>query len=373
MTGVEFRSGKFTMFHSVFAKGQFKRNPLRRHISVEMEVDRISSQRRSTLVNNALNKWKDPVVRDGSLGGSGFEINTNPCNGDLFLEHIKELCDGLAAVKGGCSTACGLHVHINVKGTPLVKDDGTVITDQDGNMMYDQRSAYTHYDLRRLVMLYYRVEPAMFGLVSPVRLTSRYSQPCGKFYLTKHTNPKDYRKIQLTRMYGERDLPENTRGKKGKKEKVKLVKKLVSYDEAGRPVYKMVPSKKYSNYRQVGEKLAKVKTHKYEDVRYKALNLHSFFMRGTVEFRHKEGTVDYNEIINWALICGHVVEAASKMSEVQIKGLPKDPREALLAVIPKELHEYAKRKWAQQEQETPRFKQMIADAWAEQSTEIEQG
>jgi hypothetical protein len=369
MTGVDFRNGKFQMFHSVFAKGQFKRNPLRRHISVEMEVDKVDRNRRSTKVNNAINKWKDPVVRDGSLDEGGFEINTNPCNGDMFLTHIKELCDGLADIKAGCSTSCGMHVHINVKGTPLVKDDGTVITNSQGDMVYDQRSAYTHYDLRRLVMLYYRVEQAMFGLVNPVRLESRYSRPCGRFYLTKQTNPKDFRKEQLSKMYRDgAKLPENTRGKDKKKLPVKKVRKLIRYDETGAPVYAMVPERKKSEeYRKIGAALAKTKSHKYEDVRYKALNLHSFFMRGTVEFRHKEGTTDYNEIVNWALICGHVVEAASKMSEQQIRQLPRDSREALLAILPRELQEYAKTKWEQQDNEMPRFKQMIQDAFAHQS------
>lgn len=362
MVGIEFRKGKFQLFHSVFSKGQFKRNSLRRHLSVEMEVDRFSASKYSTAANKALNKWQNPVVHDGSLGQGGFEINTNPCNGDLFLDHMKELCDGLAAIDAACSASCGIHVHVNVKGTPLVKEDGTPIL-RGGEMVYDQRSAYTHYDLRRLILLYYFIEPAVYGLCAPARLSSRYAKPCGSFYLSKNKTPKDFRKDGVVKMYREGEplpkgySPDNPRPK-GEK-----VKTLVKYADDGSPVYAMVSRKPKTQFRNVGNAITATKKEKYNKIRYNSLNLHSFFMRGTIEFRHKEGSVSYNEVTNWALICGQIVEAAAKLTEAQIKALPRNPREALLAILTPELQQYAQRKWEAQDMEQPRFKQMIEEQW----------
>lgn len=362
--GVDFRSGKFQLFHSVFGKGQFKRNPLRRHLSVEMEVDRYSRDMYSTKVNKALDKWQDPVVQDGSVR-DGFEINTNPCNGDLFLDHIYELCEGLRDIQAGCTTACGIHVHVNVKGTPLVKEDGTPVM-KNNDMVYDHRSAYTHYDLRRLIMLYYFIEPAVYGLCSPARLSSKYAKPCGKFYLTKNTSSKDFRKDIAVKMYrGGRPLPQGFDPNKPKKV-LKKQRTVIRFAENGDPVYGFVTPKRNTEFKQIGREITSVKAQKYHAIRYNSLNLHSFFMRGTVEFRHKEGSVDFNEISNWALICGYIVEAASKMTEQQIKDLPKDPRKALLAILPTDLQQFCERKWEAQDKEQPRFKQMVEETWGGQ-------
>jgi hypothetical protein len=332
------------MYDAIFAKGEFKKNPLRRHISVEMEVDKFDGYTFSGVVNKTLDKWKDPVVADGSIG-NGFEINTNPANGDVFLRHIKEICDGLEIIKAGCSSACGLHVHVNVKGNTLLKPDGTPIgLDPDGNPLVDPRSAYTHYDLRRLTLLYYRTEQALFGLCHPSRLTNRYCIVCGKYYLEKSTQPKDFRKKITEKLYA------NESG-------------LVLSPEAktDRNGQKIKP-----NYKAIGNSLKSMKTEKYRSIRYKALNLHSFFLRGTVEFRHHEGTVDYNTITGWSLTCATLVDMASKLGEKQINDLPTDSREALLAILPDNLKAYAKQTWEKNDNTTPRFKQLIEETWARQ-------
>jgi hypothetical protein len=359
--GVDLRKGKFTIFSSVFSKGEFKQNPLRRHLSVELEVDGFDSSVNSSLVNLALDRWKDGVVRDGSLSEDGFEINTNPCNGDLFLKHIKEISDGLTKIKGRINARCGLHVHVNVKGTPLLKPSGEPVKDPDGNDMFDSRTAYTHYDLRRLVLLYHRVEPAMFMLCDPARITSRYAKPCGKFYLTKHTTPKEFRKDSMVKFY--------RKGAALPKPQPRQMERYVSGRNAsGEPIFGLRPVKT-SIFKNLGHDLKENKRQKYTDVRYYALNLHSFFMRGTIEFRHKEGSIDYNDITNWALICGHVVDAASRLSEKEIKALPVTPKEALLAILPDNLKQYAERKWAAQEETIPRLRQIIDETWAGHSPE----
>jgi hypothetical protein len=334
VVGVEFRQGKFELHNSVFAKGEFKRNPNRRHISVEIEVDGFSTHKYSTAVNLALDKWRDAVVRDGSI--SGFEINTNPANGDKFLEHMKELCDGLAAIDALCSPACGLHVHVNCKGMPLLDKQGKMLLDESGNPVFDAKDAFTHYDLRRVVDLYAKVEKAMFGLCHPLRVTSRYAVPCGSYYSTKDISPKMFRQRLVSQLYRNgKALPDGV--------KIKL--------------------KKHEGRIQ-GNDLKNKKQHKYQEVRYKALNLHSYFMRGTVEFRHHEGTADYNTITNWALICATVVDRASKMTDNDIKALPSVSKDALRAILPDNLRRYAEETWQKHDREPARVKKTFEDTWA---------
>jgi hypothetical protein len=333
--GIPMRSGNFRLWNAIFGKGEFKANPLRRHLSVEMEVDVFDKKTFSRTLNENLDKWGDAVVRDGSIGDAGVEINTNPCNGDLFLNHIRELTTGLENLKAICTPVCGLHVHVNVKGNPMLDKDGKQMLDQDMNPLFDPRTAYNHYDLRRLILLYNKVEPAMYMLCNEARLKGRYSVICGSYYMTKDVSPKDFRKTIVTKMY---------------REGMKIPETKVEAAKAG-------------GFKTVGATLRKNKSHKYQQVRYKSLNLHSFFLRGTIEFRHKEGSVDFTEVTNWALICGSVVDMASKMTEKDILALSNKPTLALASILPENLRTYAQDYWAAKEAKIPRFKQLYGDAF----------
>ena len=241
-------------------------------------------------ITAAIEKWGDSVVEDGSLHTStSHEVNTQPTNGDRFLEHIKDLTDAYAGLSAVCSEACGLHVHINAK---------------DLNF----------YDMRKVLAIYARVERALFELCSRSRLNGTYSQICGYNYLNMSPDPRIFKRQMFGTLYMDRGrlLPQ-----KGSAATGKLIVDARG-DKAG------------------------VRDH---GLRYRALNIHSFFHRGSIEFRHHEGTVDYTEITNWALICGHVIEAAAKMSEAQIIALPSETHEALLAVIPERFHKHCNTRW----------------------------
>lgn len=357
VVGVPFRPGKFKMFNSVFSKGEFKRNTSRRHISVEMEVDSFDSRSYAKEANLAIMDWEDAVVQDGSIP-HGFEINTNPTNGDLFLKHIKDITDGLKKINAQCSNACGLHIHINCKGTPKY-DPTTAATllDRDGNPIFDKHDAFTGYDLRKLVVLYNIIEPAFFELCHPRRLTSRYSVPCGAYYVAKDDlTPRKFRQNMVSQMYrAGRPLEPN-------REELEVSRRAGELRISGgnRPRKAQNPA-----FRAVGDQLKRAKGHKYESVRYKALNLHSFFMRGTVEFRHHEGTVDFDTITNYALTCATIVDQAAKMTHAEIQSLPKVSRDALLAILPSDLREYAQDKWREHERAIPRYQETVRDAWRE--------
>lgn len=49
------------------------------------------------------------------------------------------------------------------------------------------------------------------------------------------------------------------------------------------------------------------------------MNLHSWFMRGTIELRQHHGTVDPNEIYNWMLFVVNLFDAAYKLPHSKLK------------------------------------------------------
>lgn len=334
--GVRFRNGKFMFHNSSFGNGEFKKNKLRRYLAVEIEVDSFDEAIRSTAVNNAINTWRDPVVRDGSIGDYGFEITSNPSNGDKFLKHMKDVTSGLRDINARCSEKCGLHVHVNVKGDLLTDKEGKPILDENGRNLFDKRTAYSQYDLRRLIRLYQKVEAAMFALCTDRRLTSRYSTICGDYWATINPDFRKFRRELVTKMYFEGNP-------------------IVLKDNND-------VNRRFGTYRSMGNAVREKKSHKYEQIRYKALNIHSYFMRGTIEFRHHEGTIDYDEIVNWSLICGTLVDMASKLTDAEVSALPNEPFQALLAILPSDLQAYCKTTWGIFNQEGwERYKLILQD------------
>lgn len=57
------------------------------------------------------------------------------------------------------------------------------------------------------------------------------------------------------------------------------------------------------------------------NTRYMDLNLHSFFHRGTIEFRSHHGTTDAVEMIGWALTCLNLMHIAERHSYTQIESM----------------------------------------------------
>lgn len=270
------------MFHDAGRK-EFKINPLKRHISCEIECDNADNPQNNKDLILAVNKWQDSVVEDGSLeGGHAHEINTQPTNGDAFIQHIKDICDGYAQVEASTSSDCGLHVHVDTRD-------------------------FRFYDVRRLILTYAKVEMALFHLCHRSRFNNHYSQICGHNYVNMSSDTQLFRRQILGGFYGGDNTLLPKHGKLVVKEN---------------------------------------KAEKYTQIRYRALNVHSHFHRQSIEFRHHEGTVDGQEITNWALIVANVVQTAYESSEAKLSALPDDPRLALMAMLPVSLHAHCTNKWA---------------------------
>jgi hypothetical protein len=209
------------------------------------------------------------VVEDGSLDAGGYELNTVPCAGDHFITHINALCERLAKANAEVTVDCGLHVHVDA-------------------------SDFRFYDMRRLVMLYAKLEPALFAMMPDSRRESIFCHPCGELYVDG--------------LNGEH---------KSKEAKARLISNM--YRDTG------------SSY--TGAAFKEIRESKWGNARYRALNIHSWIFRGTVECRLHTGSTKARKIIAWGMLWASILDAAMRMTETEINALTCDTVYASAALL----------------------------------------
>lgn len=149
---------------------------------------------------------------------------------------------------------------------------------------------FGYWEVRRLIRLYALVEDALFSLVSESRQRNTYCGRCGAEYL-QAVESGNVRKIK---------------------------------DRVCQAVYKDTDIKDR-------------RKHKYEFARYKALNLHSWFYRGTVECRLFDGTTDAAKVINWGMLWAGILDWVYSHRDKDIDALKgQDGFTILKAVAPTE-------------------------------------
>lgn len=203
------------------------------------------------------------ISEDGSLT-DGVEVQTPPASLNKLEAIIKTATDTLKQAGCNISKNCGLHIHIETKD-------------------------FTAKELMNFIKVYSTIEDLYFSLVAHSRRNNSY---CKKMELEK--NPLTIRLSTpeaLERIWYEKKLypcfeDEQIRKKKldwNDTEAITKEKKIIKKSWKSR-------SKKF---------LANFKRDKWNDTRYTAINLHSHFYRGTIEFRHHQGTLNHIKIINW--------------------------------------------------------------------------
>ena len=240
----------------------FDRNPVKRLMGAEVEA--YASQ--WLKVGKVMKKWGGGIVEDGSIrpvGGRDFEVNTAPAMGSLFVNQMNELGEAFAAHGVQSNTSCGVHVHVDA-------------------------SSYKWWDMRKLIRLYERVEDEMYAVCAPYRSWGRYSLKCGrKFYdwfVLGVKEPKRFKAKVMEGLYG-----------------------LGPIELTGVRAKRAV------------ENATSIKSNGH---RYNSLNIHSWFLRGTVEFRHYHGSTNVENITNWAIVCGTLITLAEKLSDADIDAVP---------------------------------------------------
>lgn len=210
-------------------------------------------------INRVTGRWGCSVVTDGSLpNDTGFEINTSPAAGDMLVAQLTAICQELARGNARVTTSCGLHVHADARDFDF---DAVV----------------------RFLRVYARVEKGLLAVVPPERRTNGYCMP---------------------------------RGDK--------LKKVLAADTDALTKAIIVAGGEYHAESEAAKQRYLKDAKKYKDNghRYSALNVHSWFHRGTFECRLHSGTTDRNKILYWAMLWGELVSVAKRMTDAEASSLP---------------------------------------------------
>lgn len=238
----------------------FSINSSRRFVATEIEI---FSYEDASKINEILHKWHCSVVHDGSIvreavarglkitTDRSFEINTSPACGDMLYLQLQEICEALAVSKATVSTGCGIHTHVDCRD-------------------------FGYQEIQKFIKVYHKIEAAMFAAVHWSRSENDFCKPCGEAYYQ-----------QLVR-----DLADQTTGglKKALIQEVYGQDSLRVTTEGYGPNFWHRRSDHYGRNNNLGR----------NEKRYSAINLHSYFLRGTVENRIHHGSIDFSEIYGWA-------------------------------------------------------------------------
>jgi len=274
-------------------------NKSRRFLGAEIEVCGLRDFRAFPDFHRFIWEKGGAIVHDGSLPVGGIEINSWPAAGDHFIRMVENICAQLAKCGAWVNDTfepyerqAGLHIHVDA---------------QD----------HTYADMRKLLLMYSVIEPALLRMQPYSRImlgqdnghgqNRRYSIPCGDRYRNGIINL---------------GAPKNKEKYTGN-----LKKELINSLYDGRL---KAPARTQRHVRQA------------PDVHYYALNIQSWFYRGTIESRMHTGTVNAKEIIGWGMLWASIVDTTYRMTEVDVREFEKAKSlETLLSLAPtQEIRDY---------------------------------
>lgn len=249
----------------------FAINPLHRSIGVEIELGGfapVASQLRNKFIN-----WS--MHHDGSVSGSGQELVTNPMRGDQYIFGMSKLTRDLINGGSNVNETCGYHVHVDAA--------------EMGPM-----------DLRRIGVAFTLLQNDLYGSLVNVK---RGSGTWGMTYCPR----LNWDPATLMVMDDKNDFINW------------LHTWLYSVQLPNRNEYKGAEAVYKEVLKELDAQLKHYKNTKYMNrSRRWALNFHSWMMRGTMEFRLKEGTLDPGDLIMWPLWCAWFIEKFGNASDKDI-------------------------------------------------------
>lgn len=242
-------------------------NKSTRFAAVEIEVSKIKNAKE---VNMAVGKWACAVVHDRTTGETGFEINTSPACGDVLPEQLEELCDALVEGKAEVTGDCGLHVHVDCRD-------------------------YGYQEIQRFVRFYHVIEPVLFAAIHPSRAENEFCHPCGNMYYDRFVRgikpeTKALKQALIPIVYGDKALVRR-RG-----------------SSPSLPSFERIKQDHYGRINPDERNMA----------RYSAINLHSYFLRGTIEFRMHHAAIDFIEVYGWARILVNLMDRIVSLPENKV-------------------------------------------------------
>lgn len=262
--------------HGCICPPSFAINPLQRTIGCELEIADYGSFDQDMHMDIPIMYTYD---HDGSVRPSQRELVTGRLLGDKVPIGMGALADVLVKHKASVNETCGFHVHVDaLRDTPA--------------------------DLRRIMVAFKLFQDQIFGnLVAAERKDNQYCPPLALddsqiFDLMKLESSGDINNWFHRYLY-------------------RIVPDVHS---------SFTPAQRKAAMRDFESQLQARKAHKYENnARRSAINFHSWMMRGTVEFRLKEGSVSKPDLVNWPLWCGWFVQKIAGLPDKEILWWMKKP------------------------------------------------
>ena len=252
-----------------------------RLLGTEIETFASAINKYTPLLRKAVAQWKASVITDGSIGGKGMELVTQPAGGAQWRQMIADLGAGFVESQSITRETCGLHMHVDC-------------TDVDG------------YALKRIIQLYAHLEFCLYDALPLSRQTGSYSKPNGQALLTWLDNDAAKFDTKMAKGEAKRRLSYIQYG---------LVKPGVKIPRVGVPTTDawghatVATQSTIDTLTSRWDEIVESKTRNKSDPnRYSGLNMHSYWLRGTLEFRHHHGTNDPEKITNWGFVCGSLVD-----------------------------------------------------------------
>lgn len=236
---------------------EFRVNKSRRLVGVEIEV---SNYRDGDKCTEAIQRWGGALGTDGTVP-DGFEARTSPANGDILIWSLTDICNSFVEAKATADHTAGLHVHVDA-------------------------SDYTYNDMRKMVMIYSRVEKEIYHLIDRRRATGNYSRMRGKNLGLLVSDPVEARASIMDMMTG----------------------------------YKHSPNMRVVSGKGIGD-------------RYYGLNLSPWWSIGTVEFRMHHGTTKADKVVNWVRFLIGLMDWGVKATDDEANNWPTGPA-GLLKICP---------------------------------------
>ncbi len=262
------RNRPFHVATPVGYKTTYGQNPLKVWLGLEVEIaDRVGYVTRELERNPRVGvSWHRD--HDGTVQPSGEELVFAPMRGDGFVEGVIHVCEACVRAQAEMNETCSVHVHVDARD-------------------------WSSWQVRNLCALYLKHEKGFYDLVPRSRRGGKTHRHQGYSKMFSTSMRRDMQRLAQIKKRGD----------------ITHVLGSMMYDLGAGQEWE-IPRRREQKYHCERQRRCTDGV-ECKDKRYYGLNLHSWFMRGTLEFRHLEGTIDPRDVVCWGMLCGWFCETAA--------------------------------------------------------------
>lgn len=219
--------------------------------------------------------------RDGTIRGDNpVELILGPILGSHLKDVIlKEWGHWRSVANPVVNSTCGMHVHVDAKH-------------------------FDNFAMRRLLTLYRVMEPTFYSLVAASRKSNKNCKPISESRWSWYNRAWEWTssgRIKEMLLFG--TYEPDVLGLWGPEMEIQGVARIL-----------LKFGQRYAAHRGNNGVVPQ---------RYCGLNVHSWFYRGTVEFRHHEGCENPQRIYSWMEWCRWFVELAQRLKDHEVQSIKR--------------------------------------------------